>query len=186
MTEESMSQTPQSIARNRRRVSRRVGILAVGTMSALMSVIALSPGPAGAASGTGSGNGGGTGSVGLVTPLLKFFEFGNTIGLPLLCSDGGSVVSIIGTQSGAAAVSSPLVTQLDNDCAQLSAAGDKYLQQAIDESQSLALINPVVNPLLADLSTTLANTGTNYGAALAPFGPTVAGLGGTVAFFEGS
>ncbi|HEY1828489.1 MAG TPA: hypothetical protein VGF87_10730 [Acidimicrobiales bacterium] len=180
-----MSHALQSIARSRRRVGRRVGVLAVGTMSALMPVIALSPGPAGAASGTGSGNGGG-GSVGLVTPLLKFFEFGNTIGLPLLCSDGGSVVSIIGTQSGAAAVSSPLVTQLDNDCAKLSAAGDKYLQQAIVESQSLALINPVVNPLLAELSTTLANTGANYGAALAPFGPTVAGLGGTVAFFEGS
>jgi hypothetical protein len=176
----------QSIARSRGRIGRRAGVLAVGTMSVLMSVIALSPGPAGAASGTGSGNGGGTGSVGLVTPLLKFFEFGNTIGLPLVCSDAGSVVSIIGAQSGAAKVTSPLVTQLDNDCSTLSAAGDKYLAQAISESQSLALINPVVNPLLAQLSTTLTNTGTTYGAALAPFGPTVAGLGGTVAFFEGS
>ena len=122
----------------------------------------------------------------MVTPLLKFFEFGNTVGLPLLCSDAGSIVSIFGAQSGSAAATSPIVTELDSECSQLASQGSTYLQQAISESESLELINPYVDPLIGDLSTGLSTVGTQYGSSLAPFGPTVAGLGGTVAFFEGT
>lgn len=170
--------------RGRTRVGRRTSSAVVGLTAAVTAVIAWAPGLAGADSGTpGSG---GNSSAAVVTPLLKFFEFGNTIGLPLACSDSSSIVSIIGAQSGAAAATSPLVTQLNNDCATLSSEGGTYLNQAIAESQSLALINPAVNPLLAALSSSFSTVGTNDGPALAPFGPTVAGLGGTVAFFEGT
>jgi hypothetical protein len=125
-------------------------------------------------------------SAAVVTPLLEMFEFGNTIGLPLACTDAGSIVSIIGASAEASKEVSPLTLQLDNQCSELSSKGDGYLQQAIAESQGLSLINPLVNPLIADLANGFTTTGTQYGASMSPFGPTVAGLGGTVAFFEGT
>jgi hypothetical protein len=64
--------------------------------------------------------------------------------------------------------------------------GGTYLQQAIAQSQALALLNPIVNPLIAELATGLQTIGTQFAGSLSPFGPTVAGLGGTVSFFEGS
>jgi hypothetical protein len=36
------------------------------------------------------------------------------------------------------------------------------------------------------MASALVLEGTNYGTSMAPFGPTVTGLGGTVAFFEGT
>lgn len=138
------------------------------------------------ASGAPTSNSGNSGSAAVVTPLLKMFKFGNAIGLPLACSDAGSIVSIIGSQAGATAVSSQLVTELDTQCQQLSSMGGTFLQQAIEQSRALSLLNPVVNPLIAALSTAFSTVGTQEGPSMAPFGPTVAGLGGTVAFFEGS
>jgi hypothetical protein len=154
-------------------------------MLSLGITASLTPSAA-AANASSADTGSSPASAAIVSPLLKFFEFGNSIGFPLACSDAGSIVSIIGSQSGAAKVSSPLVTELDLECAQVSSAGGKYLQQAMTESQSLALLNPLVNPLIQDLSGALVTVGTQDGPSLSPFGPTVAGLGGTVAFFEGS
>jgi hypothetical protein len=125
-------------------------------------------------------------SAAVVTPLLDMFVFGNTIGLPLACSDAGSVVSIIGAQTQSSKVLSPLLVELDKDCGQLSSQGNGYLEQAIAKSEALSLINPLVDPFIADLAGGLTTTGTQYGPSLSPFGPTVAGLGGTVAFFEGT
>jgi hypothetical protein len=121
-----------------------------------------------------------------ITPLLQMFDFGDNVGLPLACSDAGSVISIIGTQTDSSSELSPLVVQLDTQCNQLSSQGNGSLQQAIAESGALALINPVVDPLIADLATGAGTVGNQYGSSLSPFGPTVAGLGGTVTFFEGT
>lgn len=169
-----------------RRRSRRAHLLAAVAVAGLgvVAPIALFL-PAGA-SGASTGNTGNSGSSAVVTPLLEMFKFGNAIGLPLLCSDTGSIVSIFGSQTGATAVSSKLVTVLDDQCQQLSSKGGDYLTQAIAQSRALTLINPVVNPLISALSTGLSTVGTQEGPSLAPFGPTVAGLGATVAFFEGS
>jgi hypothetical protein len=158
-------------------------VTALGVMS---SVVTVSSAGASAATSGNSGNTGASSSGAVITPLLQMFEFGNGIGLPLACSDAGSVVSIIGTQTGATSVTSKLVTELDNQCATLAAKGGTYLQQAITQSRALSLLNPVVNPLIADLSKALSTVGTQFGSSLSPFGPTVAGLGGTVAFFEGT
>jgi hypothetical protein len=160
-----------------------VAVTALGLMASVAAVSSVG------ASATTSGNSGNTGSgssAAVITPLLKMFEFGNGIGLPLACSDAGSVVSIIGTQTGGTAVASKLVTQLDNQCAALAAKGGTYLQQAIAQSRALSLLNPVVDPLIAALSEALSSVGTQFGPSLSPFGPTVAGLGGTVTFFEGT
>jgi hypothetical protein len=160
-----------------------LAIIAATALAVLTPVVVLAP--AGASS-PPTGSTGNSGSGTLITPLLELFEFGNTVGLPLLCSDAGSVVSIIGTQTGGASLSSKLVTELDTQCDQLAAKGAGSLQQAISESRALTLLNPVVDPLIANLSQGLNLVGTQYAGSLAPFGPTVAGLGGTVAFFEGS
>jgi hypothetical protein len=178
-----MSETKTS--RPRHGAQRRVIGLAAGLAGALLSVVpALAPGSASAAPTNSNATNGSSAAV--VTPLLEFFEFGNSIGTPLLCSDAGSVVSIIGVEGGAGAVSTPLVNELNSLCTSFVSQGNGYLQQAITESSSLSLINPVVDPLLAALANGLNTVGTQYGPSLAPFGPTVAGLGGTVAFFEGS
>ena len=173
--------TPRPTPRSKR--AHRLAAVAAAGLGLLTPMVLLSP--AGASSAP-TGNTGNSGSSAVVTPLLKMFEFGNSIGLPLMCSDAGSIVSIIGSQTGGTAVSSKLVTELDSQCQQLSAKGGDYLQQAIAQSQALTLINPVVNPLISALATALSTTGTQEGAELSPFGPTVAGLGGTVTFFEGS
>jgi hypothetical protein len=177
---------PESNQRSGRARGRVTAVLSVTALGIATAVAALVPGPASGASTGSTGSTGNTGSAAVVTPLLKFFEFGNAVGLPLLCSDSGSIVSIFGAQTETSSATSPLVTELDSQCSQLSSQGGGYLQQAIAESRSLTLVNPVVDPLIADLSTGLSTGGTEFGASLAPFGPTVAGLGGTVAFFEGS
>ncbi|HWF16313.1 MAG TPA: hypothetical protein VG244_09055 [Acidimicrobiales bacterium] len=175
--------TFSGMARRRSRRPIVITSIAAVALAVLTSFVAFSP--AGASSAP-TGNTGNSGNGAIITPLLQLFEFGNTVGLPLLCSDAGSIVSIIGSQTGGASVSSKLVTELDSQCNQLATKGGNYLQQAISESRALTLLNPVVDPLIADLSKGLNLVGTQDGGSLAPFGPTVAGLGGTVAFFEGS
>lgn len=174
--------TPSPTPRRSKRAHVMTALAAAG-LGVLTPLALLSP--AGASS-TPTGNTGNSGSAAVVTPLIKMFEFGNSIGLPLMCSDTGSIVSILGSQVGGTAVSSKLVTELDSQCQQLSAKGGDYLQQAMAQSRALTLINPVVNPLIAALATALSTTGTQEGPEMSPFGPTVAGLGGTVTFFEGS
>ena len=158
------------------------GLLALAVVA--FGVMAGLAGTSAAAADTSSS--GGASKAAVVTPLFEMFEFGDTVGLPLACSDGGSVISIVGAQSGASKALSPLVVELDTQCNRLSTKGEGYLQQAIAESQALALVNPMVDPLIAALSSALTTVGTQYGPSISPFGPTVAGLGGTVAFFEGT
>ena len=175
--------TPRPMPRRRLRRPHVLAAIGAAGLGVLAPLALLSP--AGASS-AATGDTGDSGSGAVVTPLLELFYFGNNVGLPLACSDAGSVVSILGSQTGGAAASSALVTQLDGLCQQLSSQGGNYLQQAIAQSRAMTLINPVMNPLIADLATALNTTGTQYEGSLSPFGPTVAGLGGTVTFFEGS
>jgi hypothetical protein len=170
--------------------SRHVRLaLALATFGALVGLAGVGGASTAAASTAPSGNSGNTGAGSTaagVTGLLDMFEFGNSVGLPLACSDAGSLISIIGTQTNSSEALSPLVSELTTQCNELSTKGGGYLQQAIAESQELALINPIVNPLIEALSNGLSTLGTGDGSSLSPFGPTVAGLGGTVSFFEGT
>jgi hypothetical protein len=155
----------------------------VGALIAIGNASAFAAGTTSAGATTTTTDGS---STAIVTPLLKMFVFGNTIGLPLACTDAGSVVSIVGAQTGASKELSPLLVELDKNCSQLSSQGNGYLQQAIAQSQALSMINPLVDPFIVDLANGLTTIGTQYGPSLSPFGPSVAGLGGTVAFFEGA
>lgn len=121
----------------------------------------------------------GDGTVG-ATPILQLMSFGDTTGLPLACQLSTSLLA------GAAPGTSPIVTNITQQCNQLSAQGQTYLDQAISASEQLNALNPVLDPVFVSMSSGLKNLGTNYGPQLAPFGPMIAGLGSTVAFFEGS
>jgi hypothetical protein len=78
------------------------------------------------------------------------------------------------------------VTQIDDDCLNLSQQGHGYLQQAIAQSSALSGINPAVDPALAGMANGLETFGSSYGPSLAPFGPFIAGTGAMIAFYEGS
>lgn len=164
-------------ARRRRwsRVPAQVALVGVSALGALSVV----PGSSASAQSE-------SGSAAVVTPLLMLMDFGDTLGMPEACNTGIAVLNVVAGQSGAAEQVSPLLNQLQGQCATLSQKGDGYLQQAIVASRSLAFVNPVADPVIAGLSSGLTSTGTTYSDALFPFGPTVAGLGGTVVFFEGS
>jgi hypothetical protein len=116
----------------------------------------------------------------VLTPTLETFAFGDVVGLPLACDLVGSVLP----------VASPSLTPLSNDltafCQTLSAEGDTELQKGIAASSQASAINPLVNPLLAALAAEAVTLGQTDGAQLGPLGPTVAGLGQTISYFEGS
>ena len=81
---------------------RRPGVLtavAVTALGVMASIVAVASAGASAATSGNSGNTGSGSSAAVVTPLLKMFEFGNAIGLPLACSDARRTISIL-RQSG--------------------------------------------------------------------------------------
>jgi hypothetical protein len=124
-------------------------------------------------------------SASVLTPLLHILEFGDFVGLPLACNLITSLASTGAGQANLSDAASPFVTQINDTCAELSAKGSTYLEQAIDQSKALVFINPALDPVVEQLSTGATNVGTNDSDAVAPFGPTIAGLGNTVSFFEG-
>jgi hypothetical protein len=84
------------------------------------------------------------------------------------------------------ALVTPLLNTTGEQCVKLAQIFDSYLQQAITNSQQYRSINPYINPAIASFATGIQDLGTNYADALAPLGPTIAGLGQSATFFEGS
>lgn len=122
----------------------------------------------------------------VVTPMLGVFQYGAGSGLPLLCSvSGGVALSAADQVPDGGRTAGPVVSQLNDGCTVMSTSGKDFFGQAIEQSRALAPINPVVNPALAAMSDTMIRTGTDDAALLAPFGPTVAGTGGLLAFLQG-
>jgi hypothetical protein len=160
---------------------RRIAGLVVGL--ALASAAIAPSSPAGA---DPSGDGTSPASAAGLTPLLRILDFGSAIGMPLACNLVTSFVSAGATEFHAANAVSGVITQIIDQCTTLSQSGDKALQQAITRSQGLTLINPVLNPVITGMATGSHVVGSGNATSVAPFGPTIDGLGGTLAFFEGS
>lgn len=157
------------------------GALATGTLVASSILCPALADTSGASSTTsGSGSGSGPGSAVIVTPLLEMMVFGDTVGLPLGCNLGASVLSNAST-----ALSSTLGQTVET-CGTISSEGYTMLEQGITESSSLSALNTLLNPLIAAGATQLQNTGTNDAALLGILAPTVSSSSGTLAFFEGS
>jgi hypothetical protein len=137
-------------------------------------------------SGGAAQNASSQGSPAIIGPLLQVLSFGDNVGLPLACEDGNSAVSAVEGQAGLSSEISPFVNEFETQCSNLSLQGENYLLQAEAESSALDTINPILDPGIAAMASGIQNVGNNYGSSFSPFGPTIAGLGGSIAFFEGS
>jgi hypothetical protein len=161
---------------------RRAAALAIGVVLACATLV-----PSSAASADASGDGSTPAVAAGLTPLLRILDFGTAIGMPLACNLVTSVVSAGAAQvHGASRAVSGVITDIIDQCTTLSQKGDAALQEAIAKSQGLALINPVLNPVIEAMATGTHVVGADNATSVAPFGPTIDGLGGTLAFFEGS
>ena len=138
----------------------------------------------GTTSTTTDANSGGS-KTAVVTPLLEMFVFGNTIGLPLACSDAGSVVSIIGAQTQSSKILSPLTVELDKDCSQLSSQGLGTCSRRWPRVRPSHWSIPG-DSFIADLAGGLTTTGTPVRPLAVPLRTDGGRAGGTVAFFEGT
>jgi len=128
-----------------------------------------------------------TGDPAVIGPVLTTLSFGTEFALPLACGASIGVVSS-GASSfpGGTAASSPLLAEFSRVCDALADDGSSFFGQANDDVSGLNVINPILNPEIAQISASVQMIGNNYGTSLAPFGPYVAGLGGSLSYFEGS
>jgi hypothetical protein len=117
----------------------------------------------------------------VIYPLLEFFQFGDSIGAPIVCGVASGAIS-----SGAGSGANGVVNAINNGCSSIVAVGLKYIDAGIADSTKASAINPYVNPVIAAGGQAVSNFGTTYGSALNPVGPTIAGAGATIDFFEGS
>jgi hypothetical protein len=127
------------------------------------------------------------GSPALVGPLLQTLYFGDGLAVPEVC---GLTVGVIGAGAayvpGSGAELSPFLAELNSDCSKIATEGQAFIAQWQAASAPLEALNPVLAPEIAQIGQGVQAFGTNYSASLGPFGPTVAGLGNTIDFFEGS
>lgn len=149
---------------------------------------ALAAGLVGSLAGTNAALADGTAppNPAVLGPLLKMFYYGDQLGVPLGCQ---AVTAAVGSGAGAygqAATVYPLISAINDGCNQVATGGAAFIAQGQTASAPLAAWNPYVNPLLKTVGTTVTQQGGTYGSAINPFGATVAGLGGTIDFFEGS
>jgi hypothetical protein len=153
----------------------RAGALIAGLTVAAVTMTAPS---AGAAS---------SGEPAVIGPVLTTMSFGTAFALPLACGASVGVVSS-GASSfpGGTAASSPFLAEFSRVCDLLADDGSSFFSQANADVAALDVINPVLNPAIAQISASVQMVGTNYATSLAPFGPYVAGLGGSLSYFEGS
>jgi hypothetical protein len=175
----------------RRAFRRAIAVGAAAAASAAFLAVAsatpasATPAPAPAAPALPASSGPG-GSAAVITPLLKILDFGDTFGLPELCNTGASAISAGAAEFNVSAQVVPMVNAITAGCTRISESGHTSIQQAITASQSLAMLNPYFNPAIAAFGGGLHSVADNYGAALAPLGPTIASFGTDVTFFEGS
>jgi hypothetical protein len=166
-----------------RRLRRRYGTLALAGGLAGAAALALAPAAAAAPVEAGSGSGS---SPAIVGPLLDFFTFGTNVGIPTACQEATSVVGGGAGAYGFAGDVGSLISAINTTCTQVQVEGASFIAQGQADDQALAVFNPFINPAISSTGSSVQSFGDTYGSDLAPFGPTIAGLGGTIDFFEGS
>jgi hypothetical protein len=150
----------------------RAGALIAGLTVAVVTLTAPSAGAAG--------------EPAVVGPVLTTLSFGTEFALPLACGASVGVVSS-GASSfpGGTAASSPFLAEFSRLCDTLAGDGSSFFSEANADVSGLDVINPILNPEIAQISASVQMVGNNYATSLAPFGPYVAGLGGSLSYFEG-
>jgi hypothetical protein len=122
----------------------------------------------------------------VIYPLLEFFQFGDEIGAPIVCGTGSSLIGSGAAYFGVAKSANGAINAINNGCAVVVKNGDKFIDEGIKESSSASALNPFVDPVISASGKSVQEFGTKYGSALNPLGPTIAGAGATIDFFEGS
>jgi hypothetical protein len=121
----------------------------------------------------------------VVDPMLTIFRFGATFGIPTGCPLLTAAGLDVARRFGADAQFSPIVTQINTGCDEMAVAFGDYIDQGKKAATALSFINEFANPAIGQVATAVSGFGTDYGDVVAPFGNTVAGLGGTINFFQG-
>ena len=124
-------------------------------------------------------------SVAIITPTLRIMHFGATTGTPDTCNIFFGALGTGATQAGIAADGAPALSSAVDQCLTMSNAGGDQIAAVSPQFESLAPINPVVNPGIDAFADALERTGRDQAQAMAPFGPTVVGLADSARFFKG-
>lgn len=124
-------------------------------------------------------------SAAVITPLLTLFQFGDTVGIPEGCNTSLSVLEAVLSQSQVADQVSPLLSQIGAQCQSVSDQGAPLIADGMSAAEPASALNALVNPAIAEGSSTLGNLGSAPGLSTSPFGPTISGLSQSITFFEG-
>ena len=124
-------------------------------------------------------------SPAIVGPLLQFFTFGSDVGIPTVCQAASSGIGSGAAYFKVAGQLAPVISAINNGCTTVQTQADTFIAAGNKYSAALAVWNPYVNPMIQQSADSVTQAGTDYGDAVAPFGPTIAGLGGTLNFFQG-
>lgn len=124
-------------------------------------------------------------SVAIITPMLRIMHFGATVGTPDTCNILFGTMGAGATQAGIGAGSAPALAGAVEQCSTMSNSGGDQISGAMPQIEPLAVINPVVDPGIDAFAAGLEGIGRDHADAVAPFGPTIAGLAASARFFKG-
>ena len=158
-------------------IGRRTALLSTAVaMAALPAGVALSA-PASAAERP---------APAIVDKTLTIFDFGAGFGIPTGCQLVTAVANTLAQDNGLGPQVSPVIQQINAACDEISTVAVEFVAGGKEAASSLAFINTFVNPAILQVSQAVAGLGADNTELIAPFGPTVAGLGATINFFQGS
>jgi hypothetical protein len=120
----------------------------------------------------------GSEDVAVVSGVLKTFAFGSQVGLPLICNvAAGTLIS--GVSDPALA---EVVGTIASSCVEFGNQGAVALAALNEQLAALAVINPAVAPLIVSL----ADTFNTAGNAEVPFAEALLSIGELIRFFTGT
>lgn len=123
----------------------------------------------------------------VIGPTLDFFGFGTEVGAPLTCGVISASVGSGFTEFGAGEAGNALVEGINGGCDAFAQQGTAFVGQGkVAQAPYAGAFNSFANPVIGQVAAAVTAFGTDYTEALAPFGPTVAGTGNLVNFFQGS
>ncbi|HTK67629.1 MAG TPA: hypothetical protein VL595_34975 [Pseudonocardia sp.] len=124
-------------------------------------------------------------SVAIITPTLRFLRFGSTLGLPDGCNIFFGALGAGAAEAGGGSDAGSALSSGVDGCTQLGNAGGEQLTAAMASVAPLAVINPAIDPGIDAFADALESVGNDHAAEVAPFGPTIAGMGSSARFFKG-
>jgi hypothetical protein len=88
---------------------------------------------------------------------------------------------------GAAEQGNSVVDGINAGCAAFSEQGGAFVEQGkVAQAPYATMFNGYANPAIGQVAAAVTAFGTDYDPALSPFGPTIAGTGDTINFFQGT